>query len=327
MAYATGVSSNPNDLVQKVVAFLVANGWTQDTSTADISSWKACVHKGSTYANMRSVNNEYGTTVWGGSNYSTTGYYGLNLYLGTANGAGSSPWYNGAGAPVGSGQTYKLGVTALVPSGPVVAYHFFLDAAGDNFIGVVERTPGVFVHFGFGRSIDQAGSWTGGDYFFGTLPGFEANYANPSDYGVTLTTECPFRTYPNVYVSGCTAFLRADVDSFTSKWISLISTMSAAYGYTGRFFECGLYKSSQGSANYPRMDGVQDRSHNTFNGSPVLLPILLYGNRDAGGYSLLGSVPSIYATTAVGNGNNPGDEITIGSDTYKLFPAFAVKKV
>ena len=326
MAYATGTATDPNDLLQKLVTFLAANGWTSDTSTADSSAWKACLHRGSVYMNFRTAINEYNSTLWGGGTYSSTGVYGLCFYAGTGNGASSSPWYNGAGAPVGSGQTYKVGAAIRLPSGSITAYHFFIDAAQDNFCGVIESSPGVFVNFGFGASLNKAGSWTGGEYFWGTVSGYEINITGLT-YGVSVNQQAPFTYYPSGAMAGAHAFVRADVDTYTSKWLANGNTAGAAYGYTGRYCECALYNNSAGSANYPRYDGIKDRTHNTANGSPILMPIPVYVNRDAGGYSLLGNVPNVYATNAVGNGNNAGDVLTIGSDSYKLFPNFAVKKV
>lgn len=62
------------------------------------------------------------------------------------------------------------------------------------------------------------------------------------------------------------------------------------------------------------------------NSQAVLLPIRVYAMKGDGGPCLLATIPSIYRTNAVGNGYLAGDEYTIGSDTYMLFPNFAVKK-
>lgn len=328
MSYETGTATSPNDLLQKLVTFLAAHGWTQDTSTSDSSAWKACLHKGGTYANFRTSVNEYGTTIWGGGTAQGSSYptYGINLYLGTANGAGSSPWYNGAGAPVGNGQSYKVGASTRLPSGAIVAYHFFIDSAEDNFIAVIETTPGIYVNFGFGKSITKAGSFTGGEYFFGCFSGYESNSANPN-YGVTGSQKAPGTYYADFTTWGANCFIKADVDTFTSKWLSNTTTNTATYGYTGKNFDVSIWGYSAGSANIPRMDTIKDRSHNALNGAPILLPIMCFAARDAGGFSLIGELPNIFHTNAVGNGNNAGDEITIGADTYKLYPNFAVKKV
>jgi hypothetical protein len=59
----------------------------------------------------------------------------------------------------------------------------------------------------------------------------------------------------------------------------------------------------------------------------MFLPIDLYADRDAGGCSLLGRVPGIYASLAVDNGIPPASILQIATDSYMVFPDFAVKKV
>jgi hypothetical protein len=64
-------------------------------------------------------------------------------------------------------------------------------------------------------------------------------------------------------------------------------------------------------------------------GRANLLPILLWVLRDGGstGRSLLGDIPNVFSTNAVGNGFSQASDYPLGGDTYKLFPHFAVKKV
>jgi hypothetical protein len=64
-------------------------------------------------------------------------------------------------------------------------------------------------------------------------------------------------------------------------------------------------------------------------GRANLLPVYLWANRDGAstGFSLLGSLPIVFASNGVGNGFSNASEYAIGSDTYKMFPNFAVLKV
>ena len=45
MAYQTGIPTDEIDLLQQLVTWLVALGWTQDASAAEGSGWRAHLHK------------------------------------------------------------------------------------------------------------------------------------------------------------------------------------------------------------------------------------------------------------------------------------------
>jgi len=57
-------------------------------------------------------------------------------------------------------------------AGPFSNYYFSADSTADNIVVVVEKTPGLYVHIGWGLSIQKAGAFTGGPYFFGSSSGF-----------------------------------------------------------------------------------------------------------------------------------------------------------
>jgi len=332
MPNSTSTYSSPNDLLSKLLTFVTANGWTQDTYTTDggAGSYKACIHNGSMYVNMRTLNAEIGTTIFGDGQYYNSTYtqYGMAIYAGTANGASSSPWYNGAGAPIGNGRSNNQGVIFRQPTSGGGTYWFFMDSGNNNFLAVVMHTPGVYCSFGWGTSINKAGSWTGGMYFHATFTGYSANIQGASaTYGQSTSQKCPMIYYQDQVFNDSQGFIRADIDTFTSKWLGIGPSVNALYGYTGRIAEVGVWGYSYGNANYPRRDTIQDRSYNAFNGAPILIPIEFYSTRDSGAYFMLGTLPNIWRCKAVGNGWNPGDEFSLGSDTYKLFPDFAVKKV
>lgn len=62
-----------------------------------------------------------------------------------------------------------------------------------------------------------------------------------------------------------------------------------------------------------------NRSPNIFNGLAPLLPIKTFVERAVGNvYAYVGDAPDIRCLNM--KNNNPKDEITIGSDTWKIFP-------
>ena len=124
-------------------------------------------------------------------------------------------------------------------------------------------------------------------------------------------------------------FVRADVDSYTGKWIS-IGGVAGAQGKNGDTSVLGLatvanpaipvyaYQVSPFQLQYCQTS-LQD-------GRANLLPVLLYVQRDGvgAGMSLLGSIPNIFSTNAVGNGYPKATVYSIGAKSYRLFPNFAV---
>ena len=331
MQYQTGSASSPVDLLQQLVTWLVGIGWTQDRSAVEGSGWTASLHKSGNYAHLRAT--MYEATPWLVGSAGST--YALNLYLGTGyNGANS--WNNQAGAPLGASSN-PVGVGMRLSAGPFGNYYFFADAAGDNVVIVVQVTPGLYTHLGWGLSLNKAGSWTGGPYFFGSTGGYNTSWTTGSANlaGLTSTTDCPFvGSDPGTTAVG---FVRVDVDSFTGKWIAIATAAvnAANRGYQGKQGETSVRGLSVTMANNFPVFGYnaygyqfQNEQVSAQDGRANLLPILLWALRDATstGFSLIGSVPNIFVSNAVGNGFSSADEYVLGGTTYKLFPNFAVVK-
>ena len=165
MAYQTGSTSSSTDVLQKLVTFLVAQGWTVDRSDVEGAGWRAHLHKGTNYVHLRA--NEFEQPWLIGS----VPTFGVQLYLGSGfNGAAA--WNNQtAGAPIAYGQSNPIGVGMQLSAGPFSNYYFFADPSGNNIVVIVEKTPGLYVYLGWGDSLVKAGAWTGGPYFFAFRPG------------------------------------------------------------------------------------------------------------------------------------------------------------
>src|SRR3984893_4712790 len=121
MAYQAGIPTDEMDLLQQLVTWLVARGWTQDASAAEGSGWRAHLHKSGVYVNLRAMRGEFGATIWpnalvGGI---TTG---LGLSLGTGYDS-SDAWYDQPGVPTYllSGTSYPIGVLGLDTKNPYIA--------------------------------------------------------------------------------------------------------------------------------------------------------------------------------------------------------------
>jgi len=340
VAYQTGTASSPIDLLQKMVTWLVSIGWTQDMSASDAPGWRAHLHKGAIYVHLYAAMYQQ---PWAGSG--NTGH-AIFLYLSSAF-DGGQPWNAQPGnPPLGNGTTHAVGVgMPLETAGAIQNYYFFSDAAGDNIVLVVERTPGLYVYLGWGASLLKVGTWTGGQYFFGSMDGAMTCYLEGYGYpvipsaGIQTTSSCPGALD---YLGADCFFVRCDVDSFTGKWLGLSNNTNVDWGYTGKFCMCSVapsgnatleysiaaYTSSGGPAppfgtNTWDFQNVQTSSADA---RANLLPPLIWAQRDIGEYSLIGSIPNVFASNGVGSGFSNASEYVIGTTTYKMFPYFAVIK-
>jgi hypothetical protein len=185
-------------------------------------------------------------------------------------------------------------------------------------------------------------------YFGASSSGYHASnhFVGAGVPGWTETSPCPGSHQD---VNGLAAgFVLCDSDSFTGKWIA-ISDAGVGLAYTGRggassvFTANALHGGATQTASIPRFATVADtalanphqfqfQQTSELDGRVNLLPVLWWVGRDGssgptGGFSLIGSLPGIFFSNGVGNGFVPSGEYVIGSDTYKMFPNFAVAKV
>ena len=329
MAYQTGTATSPIDLLQQLVTFLIANGWTLDSSVADGTGWRAHLHRGGDFINLKSTTgavNPWGFTV---APAPTATSAAMHLYVGTGfNGA--NDWNDQAGGPIGNGETFTVGNSMALPTGSITSYHFFADSNGDNIVVVVEKTANIFTHLGWGVSLNKAGGYTGGPYFFGALYGYSFASTSTIREGTQngLTAFDPFR-YGDPINNGSMGFVRADVDAFTGKWLSCSnSTIVNTTGYTGKKLATGIRGfTTAPKTDIPLEEFFRERMVPDFTNQATLIPVRIYVERDAGGHSLLGSIADVFRSNATEEGFTALTEIVLGADTYKLFPFFAVQKV
>lgn len=285
MAYATGVPSNFNDVVNALINFMVSDGgftlgstWTFSGSptTPDTAS------TGTSYtARALSRDGQFVTLCW-----KTTAPDALFMNSSTAIST-SLKLYNQTGAAPASCKV-TVGTTP-------VRYHLFSD--GNATHCVVERLSGVFVHINAGV-IQKYGSFTGGIFVSGTGWGSDAN-------AIFSTAHCrPFdgkNSSTSIAGHVRASYLTASVAYFTD-------------AETGFGFVRGL----------PLLiDWLLDRSPNSYNGRAALLPIELVIGLELGtsaptAYKPLGRVNNA-AYLNIAN-LNPGD--TLLTD-WMVFPLSA----
>lgn len=332
-AYQTGTSTGPTDLVQKIVTFLVAQGWTQDASSSYGSGWRAHLHKGAQYVNMRAVVNEAAnaSTVWGtGSGAVATAGYGIAMYLGDGYNGGNA--FNAqTGGPKDSGGTNPVGAGMFMGSGSVPAYYFFDDGA-DHITIVIDRGNGLYAHMGWGPSLAKTGFTADHWYFYGSSP-HTYNVANPGagPYpGTDITAAAPMaHSFFHSAFMYATSFVRTDAAVYTNRWLGLRSASGtiATYGYTGRQARCSVDVTATLTATeYPKAGVFLTRGWQSAFPGALLVPLHIFAEAATARWIPIGYPPTVFMCQAVGHGHNPAQVYQVGGLDYMVFPGFAVRK-
>lgn len=301
MAYETGTATGVIDLVNKFATFIEANGWTRDTLADDGSGRRYHAHRGLQYLNMRGYVNEAP-----GANFdsaTSSGVYSVAFNIGTAY-SGATTWYNQTGVPIGTSTTYGCAGMTLT-SGAITAYHFFAHNSGDQVYAVIERASGFYTYLGFGL-LTKYGSFTGGDIFFG------------GQSGVTASTDGGFAFLGwTSYSSGQSkGYVKVDVDS-QAGW-----HWGAGESYQGRDTTLRYVRDDTHGSLY-----TIGQQPNTHNGLSVVRPVKVRVEREATHLSTtalspIGEIPNI-GTFVIADSIVPGQQVTYGSENYRVFPYFA----
>lgn len=317
MAYETGTSSSVVDLLDKFRLFAIAQGWTANRWATVGSGRELCIQKGAAYFNFRAWNNE--TMLVNGS--SSGSKYGITLN-GSDGYSGAAAWDRQPGYPVrgstsGGDQAHVL-FPLVITTGPFPAYHFFAPDSKTLF-AEVEISTGIFLRFGCG-SLDlfNPAAPGGGRFCYSTGGGHVTNStatsawlgsdADSSSYAMELV---PFRGADYASNNSSYSFgsmVRAAFGSFDN-WAGSGRTVSAT----------GLQMACQGGGVHDKV--LRDYSPNPLNGIGLLLPNIVSLNIGDEYLSPIGVVPGMRFMDMTNY--LPGDEFTIGSDTWKVFPWYA----
>lgn len=297
MAYETGTATNEHDLLDKLRTFLVSAGWTQNYWAAEGDGYRLHVNKNNVYANFRST---AATKVF--SVPQSFAFKGIGYNLSTGYNSSNS-WELQPGSIVDSvHHTYSTGNVLGIPSS-VLSYYFF--ANGDCFDVFAETSSNYFNSL-HGGELTKFGSYTGGMYFTATR-----TTADYSPLGGTpwIVDHLPFTNQESNY--GVTGVL------FESSWYSNNNPFYSGYlmnPFSGKTF-------TQTIAREAGMVTSLLAAPPTSEGSTVLLP-LYYAAYQNPYYYPLGYVP--YARICRGEYVANGQEVILGSDTWKLFQTTAI---
>lgn len=317
MAYETGTSSSVVDLLDKFRLFAIAQGWTANRWATVGSGRELCIQKGAAYFNFRAWNNE--TMLVNGS--SSSSKYGITLN-GSDGYSGAAAWDRQPGYPVrgstsGGDQAHVL-FPLVITTGPFPAYHFFAPDSKTLF-AEVEISTGIFLRFGCG-SLDlfNPAAPGGGRFCYSTGGAHVTNSTSTSSW-LGADADSPYSAMELVPFRG------ADY-SFSNSGYSFGSMVRAAFGSfdnwagSGRTVTTtGLQMACQGGGVHDKV--LRDYSPNPLNGIGLLLPNIVSLNIGDEYLSPIGVIPGMRFMDMTNY--LPGDEFTIGSDTWKVFPWYA----
>lgn len=300
MPYETGTATNLQDLLNKLGTFAGANGWTIHFSGARTGGTGSTGHalilsRGVVQAILRSNNSA------GGVNDPSPYLEGL-LWSGTYTAASTETQPNPS--PITSTNWM---------AGPYVAYHFFASALGaprPYLHVVVEVTSGIFRHFGIGQ-LRQFGSFTNGAYVYGTNQNHSttSNLIGDANSGAHSWPFEPGASSANNYAT----LVRADFGGVTPRYCQGQANSPAV----GRLW-CGWRNPS--SANSGNFNSLALASPSAFTGRAPLFPHLCFAQADVVD-NLRHPIgfPDDFRFIRIDN-FQPGATITLGSDTWRVFP-------
>ena len=317
MAYQTGTSTDINDLLDKFRLFAIAQGWSVNRWATVGSGRELCIQKSSAYFNFRAWNNE--TALVNGSNQSSKTGLAIN---GSDGYLGGNAWDRQPGYPqrqTGASLDQAHAWFPLVINlGPFPAYHFFAPDA-KTLYAEVEVSTGIFMRFGCG-SLDLFNPVApgGGRFFYATGGQHVTNSTSSSswpgsdvDNSSYALEEVPFR---------CADYTASQASSLTGSYLRVQHDSFNNWAFSSRTF------STSNTASICQGGGVHDRpirdlAPNALNGVGVILPNIVSVNRNDEFLNPVGTIPGMRYMDMTNY--LPGDEFTLGSDTWKVFPWYA----
>lgn len=307
MAYATGSAASAAGVLQSLAAFCTSYGWTVDhnASYGGGAGWWLAVHKGTCYLN-------YQVPASGGmvALYGATGY--------NSSATPSTQANTGPGVGCSFGASLDPGNNPIWNDGPYSAYHFFSSTSGTYLHVVVEISAGLFGHCHAGQlnTVGGAGPCTylTGSFWYTYIPqsGADTNPSNPDAFGNAKAfcwddSIASIGQYGGLSVSNI--WLYCTVDS-VSRWFGGFQVPSPA-----RL----LHADYSLSVNHGLQGNMTRATPNQWNGISPLIAIPYFAERITGNiYSPVGEAPDVRLLNM--KNNNGLDEITIGTDVWKVFP-------
>jgi len=299
MAFETGVSTSPSNLLSKLVTRLTTDGWTIVRTNGSPGAQVSISDGSATEANQFNflADDTAASARIECQPSRADGGAGVAFYAhtGSPNTSGSS------GTFISMGQKSSTGDQGF--SGSHVAYFFFTGSTADGRYChiVVEGTTGVYFHLFFG-TIAKAGTFTGGQY----MTALNVTTAGSFNW--------PFQF--NEAKANSTSWIRCD-DFFTS--VSVTTDAGVSRWHEGP----GMAHNNGSTANYAAtwyQGGLQSFNQRTPFGPNLCIVWNAVSPSAANtAHKIVGHTPDLRICSM--DGREPGDVLTIGADDWRIYPA------
>lgn len=315
MAFETGTASSMNDLMNKLSIFAVAQGWTEDQLTLEsgATDGKMSLHKVGVFVHFAWNSSESPNIAM----YQSLGFIGsgTDTWLQTddsGNGPPSNPSTGGVWTTTSQNERFIRNIG----SGPFPSYHFFEGDGAEDYIHVaLEYAPLTYRHFGFGN-LEKAWDWTGGEYCYGHTQ----ESGDPKAQEILLSSEGPGFSTPapraaTIHAEGLPG------QPGSSKWgtFGLPTTLSSSFNDRAGNFQVRFVGGAPGGPIGGQFNNMPSNSGDGF--LPLAANAVWY--RDVGpvpdNVYFMGFQPDVRTLNM--RNFQPQDEVTIGADTWIIFPS------
>ena len=300
MAYQIGTAATPNQLLDALRVFAMANDWASLHWGPSGTGQALSLSRGGHYVHLRSAVDERLR-----SGYSSV--TGLFLTAST-DWDSEQPWNNQPG--VLRDTSNRIEACGLYEVGASTTYHLFALQNPAMLFLVGEVSPGIYHHLAFGV-LDTFAANTGGLFVSGAYgaDGYTYNHTDTVfGYNRDRHGGLPF----NDYKTHGHSFIRATVDGVDA-WFSVCSSSPR----TGRRAR-GLFEAGKNShASLGRI--WYSRTPNTLNGVAPMLPFTLFVERPDAYFSPLGCTPHLRYLNITHYA--PAEAFSLGDEQWMAFPA------
>jgi len=287
MAFETGSATDVYDLLDKLRAFAVAQGWT-------VNRWangdELCLEHNGGYWNCKAVDDLGGSSPYL-SSYNTDDP-GIRVRGSTGFNSGS----NWDAQP--NVTTSETGIGVFV-DGDVKGYWLFADASATYIHLAARINTNTYCHLHLGH-LSKLGTWTGGQYLAGTIA------RNGSSAGDNITT-----SFARHGVGSGT--IRADIDGASNAWQSLGDNPAGQLECSG-----GFGRNIQTGADNTLLGALLGSGPASWDGRSPMWPCPVLLQRPSNRHSIAGYPLDL----RVLNVKNLAAErvLTYGSDEWMVFP-------
>lgn len=299
MAFETGVSTSPSDLLSKLVTRLTTDGWTIVRTNGSPGAQVSISDASATETNQLNflADDTAATASIACQPSRTDGGSGVSFFAhtGSPNTSGS----NGTFVSIG----HRNSSADQGFSGSHVAYFFFTGTTADGRYChiVVEGTSGVYFHLAFG-TIAKAGTFTGGQYVTGLNVTTAGVFNWPFEFNEAKTQSTSWIRCDDFFTS-----ISVTTDSGTSRWHEapgMAHNNISSSNYAAPWYQGGLQSFNQRTPFGPNLCIVWN-SIGPFAVSTA--------------HKILGHTPDFRLCSM--DGRESGEVVTIGADDWRIYPA------